>query len=154
MSQITGDILEIYLDEDSQWSPWGNYNFDKPSKAVIAMDDSGNIALLSTVGPHLQMELQESGLSVNEIVPEAPNSGIWIWEGTANYYSHYDAYNGDYDSGANIVTHSWRAPTDGEWAAIKNNECPWDDDDWKLPTKSDVVPLSDQKEFDWNKWAI
>lgn len=48
--------------------------------------------------------------------------GIWIWEGRVHAIKNYD---GEYDIEYHTIT--WRAPTEQEWAAIKEGNDPFDE---------------------------
>jgi hypothetical protein len=107
--------------------PWGGYDFEKKSRAVIAMGERAG-AVLWTVGAHVRMEMEEAGLTALEdlgLEPEA--EGIWVWEGRWVYTR--DSYSLEYDS---YPEGTFRAPTDEEWAAIREARCPWDDADWMI----------------------
>lgn len=108
---------------------WGHYNFAKSSLAVVALGDHGPGIVLHTVGGHLRMEMSEGGLDNTEdlgIHLEEP--GIWVWEGKGVWYPGSYEYPND---GSMELVGSYRPPTDGEWAAIRKGECPWDDAEWK-----------------------
>lgn len=116
-----GDLLETA----PKGEPWGGYDFNKPSLAVIA--DGGTPhrsgCVLWTVGAHVRMEMEEGGLSaLDDLGLEAPDVGIWIWEGK---------YSWDSD-GYSEPRGKFRRPTEEEWQAIREGRCPWNDEDWKL----------------------
>lgn len=107
---------------------WGNYNFEKPSVAIVAAGISNGLVVIATAGPHVRMEMEEYGLCANDILP-FPEIGIWIWEGIGVWYS------GPYEdptSGETRLEGKYREPTLQEWEAIRKGECPWDDEEWKL----------------------
>ena len=124
------DALGILKEEKKP--SWGNYDFSKPSLAVVALgeEEPEVPALLWTVGPHVRMETQEAGLEFSELglVPEEP--GIWIWEGTSIW--HPGGFECPDDGDIELVG-KFRKPTDAEWTAIRCGCCPWDDEQWKTP---------------------
>lgn len=111
---------------------WGNYDFSKPSLAVVALGEDGQElpCLLWTVGAHVRMEIEEAGLTFGELGLEPDEPGIWIWEGVGVWSP------GGYecpDDGSIELVGKFRKPTDEEWTAIRCGCCPWDDEQWKLP---------------------
>jgi hypothetical protein len=127
--------MTIRLLEDgkptSKRETWGNYNFDKPSKAVIALDSNDVGIVLWTVGGHVALEMTESGLSSAEelgLFPPAP--GLWVWEGISVWHpGHYECP----EDGEMELTGSFRLLTPEEGEKVLRNECPWNDDEWKHP---------------------
>ncbi len=98
-----------------------------PSKAVVAMGETGPGAVLWYVGDDLFNEIDEAGNKTPEDLGlgDAPE-GISIWEGvyvwSPGTYEH--PYDGDsYPSG------KFRAPTDDEWAAIRSGKSPWESEE-------------------------
>ncbi len=122
--------------------PWGGYDFEKPTLAVIASADGnegsvGEGAVLWSVGPHIRMEEEEVGLHTLEELGLQPESGgIWIWEGRGVWYDGPYEYPQD---GENVLEGTFRRPTDEEWEAIRRSECPWNDDDWLHPQYKDRI---------------
>lgn len=123
--------------------PWGGYDFSKKSMAVIASNENGDGAVVWSVGPHILMEQEETGLrSLDELglVPDA--AGIWIWEGKGVWQDGPWEHPQD---GELILEGEFRVPTDEEWNAIRRNECPWNDDDWLDPNWKNQI-LSERSE--------
>jgi hypothetical protein len=116
--------------------PWGGYNFALNTLAVIASDDSGNYVILWEVGPHIRLELEETGLSLETLDLDPEDQGIWVWDGRGVWYPGPYEYPQDGDM---VLEGTFRPPTDEEWAAIHRNECPWNDDDWLAPRFKDLV---------------
>jgi hypothetical protein len=122
--------------------PWGGYNFDMATLAVIASDDDGNGAVLWSVGPHIDLMREELGYHDLERLNLQPESaGIWVWEGRRVWYPGPYEYPED---GEMLLEGEFRAPTDEEWACIHRNECPWNDDEWLDPKYKDLI-LADRK---------
>jgi len=120
------DLSSIQKDPSG---PWGNYDFDKLSLVAVAYN--GNVgSVLWGVGGHIRSEMEEAGLShLDDLGLHPPAPGVWIWEG------RYVWYPGSYENpqdGSSETEGNWRAPTEVEWAAIKEGRCPWDDEEWKL----------------------
>lgn len=113
--------------------PWGNYDFAKDSLGVLALDGTGAGSIIWCVGGHLGVAIEEIGGDLSDLgLDYTHEAGIWIWEG--RYYtweSHSVDCGTDYDS---ELRGDFRRPTADEWLAIQKGECPWNDDDWKLPT--------------------
>ena len=128
-------MTEINL-ENSLEMPWGGYDFSKKTLAVIAYDGRSGIVIHSA-GPHIKMEQSEAGLYyIDDMNLEPPCAGIWIWEGGGVWYpgSYECPQDGSYE-----LEGKWRKPNDSEWEKIKNNECPWNDDDWLDPKWKDEI---------------
>ena len=99
------------------------YNFEVPSKAVIA-NNGGNGIVVWYTGDHLDVEINENGMGVHLSdlgLDDAPD-GISIWEG--NYIgSKHDTPDGwEYET---ECVGEFRDPTPEEWGSIQKNECPW-----------------------------
>ncbi len=124
--KLDGTVWE----ESSKPQPWGNYDFSKPSLAVVASDGQGEGAVLWTVGAHLNLEMEEIGLyRLDELGLDNAPLGISVWEGKGVWsrgpWEH--PQDGDME-----LVGEFRDPTKLEWAFIKDNECPWNDEEWKL----------------------
>jgi hypothetical protein len=70
---------------------------------------------------------------------EAPDHGIWVWEGRMSF-CHYPDHNGEYDD-PRYITIQWRAPTEEEWEAIREQRNPFEpkpkeDLDWSWGNKT------------------
>lgn len=133
-------VLENLFDSPSKPDPWGGYDFDKSSLAVIAVNDKDVGAVLWAVGGPLRFEIDEAGLThLDDLGIFPPSAGVWVWEG--KYVWHDGPYEYPKD-GETTPEGTFRQPTDEEWSAIRAGRCPWDDEDWKLPVAllSDAVP--------------
>jgi hypothetical protein len=129
---MMGDDLDLgsLLSAPKSGASWGNYDFDKPSLAVVAMGEIATVGIvLHTVGGHVKMEMEEGGIYVTEDLGiDPPEPGIWVWEGKG----YWSPGNWEHpDEGEMELRGKFRQPTDEEWAAIRKGECPWNDDDWK-----------------------
>jgi hypothetical protein len=122
-------IKGISVTDESQSEPWGGYDFSKDSLAVVAYGLRDEMCVLWTVGPHVLMELDEYCLSAMDILTEPENHGIWVWEGRGIWRPGGFEYPED---GEIELVGTYRAPTEEEWQAIRENRCPWDDEEWKL----------------------
>jgi len=108
-------------------APESSYNFEEPSKAVIANVGGVGVVLWYT-GGHLDYEINESGMGVqldNLGLDDAPE-GLSIWEGKYIGTKHETMDGTEYET---EVSGEFRDPNDEEWAAIRRNCCPWDDDE-------------------------
>lgn len=125
---MTEDKLGVLRCPESE--PYGGYDFSKPSRAVVVCGAGDHCALLYWVGGHIAIEVDECCVTDPIDIGLAPeNHGIWVWEGKGHWTPGPYEYpeDGDY-----WLDGSFREPTKEEWASIQRNECPWDDEDWKL----------------------
>jgi hypothetical protein len=78
--------------------------------------------------------IREAGVSDLDLLglDDAPN-GISIWEGGIKSVHVHTPDCNEHDS---WLAGGFRDPTDEEWAAIRKNECPWNDDDWREKPKA------------------
>lgn len=81
--------------------------------------------MLWTVGAYLRFEMEEAGLCrLGELGLDDAPRGISIWEGKYVWQS------GGWECPQDGSMHpkgTFRAPTDEEWAAIREGRCPWDE---------------------------
>ncbi len=123
-------IIQEFFNKNKGSTPWNNYDFDKPSLAVVAINEKEAGAVLYTVGGHIRMEMEEAGLShLDDLGLYPPKPGIWIWEGITIWYPGSYEYPTD---GEMEFSGKWRLPTNEEWEKIKEGKCPWNDNEWKL----------------------
>lgn len=103
---------------------WDDYDWSKPSLAVVAMGECGGFVLW-TVGAHVAFDIKETGLGGNaeDLGIEPDDEGIFIWEGKTKSSRDYE---GEYDS---WLDGEFREPTEAEWASIRRGECPWNPDE-------------------------
>jgi hypothetical protein len=115
---------------------WGGYDFGKNSLAVVAFGEvRDEMCVLWTVGAHLRMEMEEVGLSAEDVLPEPDGEGIWVWEGHGVWHPGPYEYP---DDGEIELVGTYRQPTAEEWKAIQKGECPWNDEEWKFePTEGE-----------------
>ena len=115
--------------------PPPNLDWSKPSLAVVACDANGHGVVLWTAGPHVYSMINEAGVSDLDLLglDDAPE-GISIWEGTIKTVHHHTPDMNEHDS---WLEGMFREPTDEEWDSIRKNECPWNDDDWRAPPKTE-----------------
>lgn len=124
--------FESALDiEDAQLERGPQVNPDIPSKVMVAYGEYEKGAVMWAVGHHISMEMDDSGLTDPEdlgLEPDEP--GIWVWEGIYVYVPGYvDGYEAP-GEGYMEPKGTWRLPTDQEWEALRNGECPWDPKEW------------------------
>jgi hypothetical protein len=113
--------------------PWEGYDFSKPSRAVVAENNGGEGAVLWYAGGNLGMEIREGGMGshTDDLGLHPPKPGIWIWEGKSIWIP------GPWEcpqDGSTELHGDWREPTEEEWQSIRGGVCPWNDEDWLLPT--------------------
>lgn len=107
---------------------WGDYDFDKPSKAVIARGERDISTVIWTVGAHVRMDIEEAGIDAEDMGLIPPDTGIWVWEGKSTWSP------GPWDcpqDGAVEYEGKFRRPTEEELKKIGENQCPWNDEEWK-----------------------
>lgn len=115
------------LGKHAAWDEYPESAWEQPSKAVVACRQGYGIVLW-TAGPHVNQHIEELGVTdLGELGLDDAPDGITVWEGMLELapYGHYPP---------DVVKHelrgAFRQPTDTEWAAIRNGECPWNDNDW------------------------
>jgi len=125
--------MEIKKNIKAETQTWNNYDFAKPSLAVVAYGIRREICVISSVGAHVNMELDECGSRAEDFLTEPEKSGIWIWEGIGTWHP------GTYDptDGETVLEGTYRKPTIEEWVSIMEFECPWNDEEWKLKEKQE-----------------
>lgn len=105
--------------------PESPYNFEDPSKAVVANYGGDGVVVWYT-GGHLDYEINEAGMGVwlaDLGLDDAPD-GISVWEGRYIGTQHDTIDGTEYDT---ECVGEFRDPTPEEWARIQKNECPWDE---------------------------
>jgi hypothetical protein len=108
--------------------PRPEYDWSKPSLAVVACDGNGHGCVLWTAGPHVESLVHEAGVTnLSDLGLDDAPEGISIWEGTIKTVHHNTPDANEYDS---WLEGSFREPTSKEWESIRKNECPWNDDEW------------------------
>jgi len=103
------------------------YDFENPSKAVIA-NVGGDGVVLWYVGGHLDYEINEAGMGVdlcNLGLDDAPE-GLSVWEGKYIGHKHETMDGTEYET---ECVGEFRDPTEDEWELIRQNVCPWGDDE-------------------------
>ena len=123
---------------------WEMYCWDKGSKAVVACDGAGNGVVIWAVGGPLLFEMQEEGLyALEDLGLGDAIEGISIWEGTYEPGNVSVEYEEHFQSKA---VGTFRLPTNEEWAAIKKNQCPWNDADFLRSVANFLRSITDTKE--------
>ena len=107
------------------------WDFDKPSRAVIASDGEGNGVVLWWVGGHLWAEIDEACLrGLDELgLDDAPH-GLSVWEG------HYVMPPGAAEDDSPEAKGTFRALTDPEAEAVLERRNPWDAAQWKMGART------------------
>lgn len=110
--------------------PGEGWDYSKDGKtwmscAVIATDGNGNDVLLHAFGPAIDWHIDQVGDDPVDLGLDGhPEAGVWVWEGSMGAVRCFSLdYGEDWDHEA---TGDFRAPTEEEWARIKEGECPWD----------------------------
>lgn len=116
-------IAEPISDDPIDW------NWSKPSLAVCA-SDGNNGWVPWHCGPHVEMQIDGLSAQLQDLGLDDAPKGISIWEGTLAGGER--TYEGDYYDV--YLKGTFRAPTDDEWAAIREGRCPWNSTDWELET--------------------
>lgn len=115
--------------EAGAWCAGREPDWGKASLAVIASDGKGNGCALHWVGIHFEQWRSDVGSSLKDLGLDDAPCGISVWEGKIeserDYYGETDAW----------LEGEFREPTLEEWDCINHDDCPWDDNEWYLPTK-------------------
>ena len=110
-----GDELQNRNHEESVWIPQDLSKEPKqPEKELVLMAFAGSYETASYI-----------------IDNEAPDHGIWVWEGKVHFSKDYFGEYGDPE----YRTIQWRQPTGEEWEAIKEQRNPFkpkpkEDQEW------------------------
>lgn len=110
------EITAMYVEPDYDWK--------KPSLAVVACEGNGFGCVLYTVGPHVFCLMEDVGRALGSIGLDDAPAGISVWEGKTESYKSYYGEQDVYLEG------EYRDPTPEEWKAIQAGECPWNDAEW------------------------
>lgn len=105
----------------------GAWDFDKPSRAVIASDGTDGVVLW-WVGGDLWAVFESGVRSLEELgLDDAPH-GLSVWEG------HYvNTVGGDPESSPDVEPKgTFRDLDDDEAAAVLERRNPWDPAEWKM----------------------
>ena len=93
-------------------------------KAVVAFDPSGGGRVLAYQGDCFEGEIDAlGGYDADELGitdKNAPDNGIWIWEG---YFRYHQDWEGEWD--CSTSTERWREPTNDELRLIAKGGCPF-----------------------------
>lgn len=128
------DFTEINEGSARDDGPWGGYDFNKKSLAVVVTDGDDNGCVMWTVGGDIRMLIDDDCLrTLEDFGLYPPSVGIWIWEGSY-IFTHDEEGSGD----AELIG-KFRSPSEEEWAAIKRGECPWNDEEWKLKKEMEAI---------------
>jgi len=112
--------MKTFEEEMKKIQLWEGYDWNTPSKAVVASDGKGCGAVLWTVGPHVAYVLNEVGLNeLGDLGLDNCPKGIWIWEGTSKVYHSPDGE----DDWMELLG-EFRKPTFEEGELILENKCP------------------------------
>ncbi len=118
MSDLFKRIDEDPKPPEQDWS--------KPSLAVVACDGHGHGCILSTAGPHVAHEISVIGRELSDLGLDDAPEGLSVWKGRIKTSTSYE---GEVDA---WLEGEFRDPTDEEWVAIRNGECPWSESNWNL----------------------
>lgn len=123
------DVVQVSVTLPRELLNRGEYNFDKPSRAVVVQGEQGG-AIAWTVGGHVRDQIQSVGSDLEYLGLEAPGPGVWVWEGLGVWTpgSHECPADGDYD-----LVGKWRLPYRHEWELLLQGRCPWNDEAWMWP---------------------
>jgi hypothetical protein len=103
------------------------WNWNKSSKAVVAIGKCGTVVILHGAGPVFGEWASEVGFNTIDMgMDNYDGEGIYIWEG--NLFSSR-SWEGDYDC---EIDGEIRDPTDEEWEYIRQHDSPWSHRDWLL----------------------
>lgn len=106
-----------------------DWDFEKPSRAVVACDGQGHGTVLWWVGGALWEEIEEAGIhGLSDLgLDDAPH-GLSVWEG--NYVQVACGTEGDGPEAA--LKGTFRDLDDDEAARVLERRNPWNPADWKM----------------------
>src|SRR3990167_6744841 len=89
-------------------------NWEKPSRALIASDGSGNGCILFYCGAHLEEEIRAVGQQLSDLGLDDCPDGVWVWEGVYAGITYPSSPNGpeEYDT---EIRGNFREPKSFEW---------------------------------------
>jgi len=130
----SGKCMEL-LKLSKEYSSWRDYSklaWEMNSKAVVCMGMQDGF-VLHTVGPALRHEMEEAGLHfLSDLGLDDAPEGISVWEG--KYVWHRGGWENP-DDGDSEAVGTFRELTEAEWDSVKKNECPWNEDEYKVKEK-------------------
>lgn len=112
------------------WRGYSEADWDRKSLAVIACDGDGGVAVLWTVGPHIEYLRDELGVILpDDLGIGVTPPGLWVCEGVVIGVRHPATLNRLEE--CDLVFYGVKRPlTEDEWAAVKNYENPWVVEKW------------------------
>jgi hypothetical protein len=126
VSPSLNDVLRKALRDAEVITLW---DFDKPSRALVACDGEGHGVVLWWVGGHLEEEIEEAGLRrLDELGLDDAPQGLSVWEGRYEYFRPED------DPAPHAVG-TFRDLTDPEAEAVLEGRNPWDPAQWKMEAR-------------------
>lgn len=105
-----------------------NYDPEKKCLAVIAESPLGTGIVLWTVGGDVVEKINELGNNTFDLALVPPSYGVWVWEGK------YVLADDETETDEFGPLGEFRRPTEEEWIAIREGRCPWNDEEWKVPS--------------------
>ena len=121
---------------DNKPKGFEGWDAEKDSRAVIACKD-GEGVLLWWVGYDFAIEHDAGLRQLGDLGLDDAPDGISIWEGQYQWspggFEHPE-------DGDRWPSGTFRAPTDDEWIAIRKDECPWEEADWRVEGWVDPEP--------------
>lgn len=110
-------------------APCTIWNWDKPSKAVLAVGKCGTTIIMHGAGPvFAEYSPEVSNYAADlDLDLSDENEGIYIWEGKLHSSKYMTDCGMEYDS---ELIGDIREPTEEEWQFIMQGDCPWTHRDW------------------------
>lgn len=109
----------------------GDWDPEKPSRALIACDGEGKGCVLWWVGSDLFCEIDAVGKVLEDLGLDNAPHGLSVWEGRYEGFETGNEINGvEWDT---EPKGKFRELTDDEFRAIREGLCPWDESEWQIP---------------------
>jgi hypothetical protein len=95
--------------------------------AVVAFNKIALIVYTNNGFLQQEFDVEEISSQLND--EDAPDHGIWIWEGHKKINkSNSDSPFYDWEYDVEFITDLWRQPTEKEWKAISEQRNPFEDE--------------------------
>lgn len=107
-----------------------DWDFSKPSRAVVVCDGKGTGAVLWHVGGDLFLEIDAAGTALDDLGLDDAPIGISVWEGRFTYEERASSSGEPVEDA--VAEGTFRPPTGEEWKAIHEARPPWNPDEWMV----------------------
>lgn len=132
---MTDKLFDYFEKEEREPDPVGSPDWEKASLGVIVTNGVYGCVLFH-VGAHLCDMIENGSSNLDDLGLDDAPVGITVWEGKIHGSFHDTVDGREYES---ELVGAFRAPTDVEWAAIREGKCPWDENDWLVKAPAPVA---------------